>query len=368
MQQDGILQLLGQLGNDKLVLHQMGLIVGAVFLPLLVEGAYIPRGLPAQLMLDGHALGKVQMAVLVHAGTQLTLHLCQLRWCQHGDAEAVLHIAPQDGLRSPALQKGQGVGPLLPGLLLVGAAAGLLQTAQGVGPHEAAGLSAPAADRAAHPHAPLPVGDATAGTLEIAEQQRLHLVHDLLLVPRGIEGHGVQHFLLPRVLLRLMQYPAEPRRPQPLRAAGIGGVGLGQHPAGILLPQLLQHGALLQRFLVGHALQSQPEQVAVQLALGLMLKGVEQGLKFIELIAPVHETDNGVHVELGLAVGIVGLEFRTHVVVFRAVPHLIGRAAALDIFSVHISRQTASTGRRPWGCGSTPRPPPTAARRDRRPC
>ena len=245
MQQDGILQLLGQLGNDKLVLHQMGLIVGAVFLPLLVEGAYIPRGLPAQLMLDGHALGKVQMAVLVHAGTQLTLHLCQLRRCQHGDAEAVLHIAPQDGLRSPALQKGQGVGPLLPGLLLVGTAAGLLQTAQGVGPHEAAGLSAPAADRAPHPHAPLPVGDTAAGTLEIAEQQRFHFVHDLLLVPRGIKGQGVQHFLLPRVLLWLMQHAAEPRRPQALRAAGIGGVGLGQYPAGILLPQLLQHGPLL---------------------------------------------------------------------------------------------------------------------------
>ena len=165
-----------------------------------------------------------------------------------------------------------------------------------------------------------------------------------------------------------MQHAAEPRRPQALRAAGIGGVGLGQHPVGILLPQLLQHGTLLQRFLVGHALQSQPEQVAVQLALLLMLKGVEQGLEFIELIAPVHKADDGVHVELGLAVGVVGLKFRAHVVVFRAVPHLIGRAAALDIFSVHISWQTASTGRRPWGCGSTPRPPPTAARRDRRPC
>ena len=165
-----------------------------------------------------------------------------------------------------------------------------------------------------------------------------------------------------------MQHAAEPRRPQALRAAGIGGVGLGQHPAGILLPQLLQHGTLLQCFFVGHALQPQPEQVAVQLALGLMLKCVEQGLEFIELIAPVHKADDGVHVELGLAVGVVGLKFRAHVVVFRAVPHLIGRAAALDIFSVHISWQTASTGRRPWGCGSTPRPPPTAARRDRRPC
>ena len=247
----------------------------------------------------------------MHAGAQLTLHLRQLRRRQHGHAEAVLHIAPQDGLRCPALQKGQGVGPLLPGLLLVGAAAGLLQAAQGVGPHETAGLSAPAADGTTHPHAPLPVGDAAAGALEIAEQQRFHFVHQL---------------------------------------------------------QLLQHGTLLQRFFVGHALQSQPEQVAVQLALLLMLKGVEQGLKLIELIAPVYKADDGVHVELGLAVGIVGLKLRAHVVVFRAVPHLIGRAAALDIFSVHISCQTASTGRRPWGCGSTPRRPPTAARRDRRPC
>ena len=346
----------------------MGLIVGAVFLPLLMESAYIPCGLPAQLMLDGNALGEVETAVLMHAGAQLTLHLRQLRRRQHGHAEAVLHIAPQDGLRCPALQKGQGVGPLLPGLLLVGAAAGLLQTAQGVGPHETAGLSAPAADGTTHPHAPLPVGDAAAGALEIAEQQRFHFVHQLLLVPRGIKGQGVQHFLLPGILLWLMQHPAEPRRPQALRAAGIGGVGLGQHPAGIFLPQLLQHGTLLQRFFVGHALQSQPEQVAVQLALLLMLKGMEQGLEFVELIAPVHKADDGVHVELGLAVGIVGLKLRTHVVVFRAVPHLIGRAAALDIFSVHISCQTASTDRRPWGCGSTPRPPPAAARRDRRPC
>ena len=257
---------------------------------------------------------------------------------------------------------------LLPRLLLVGAAAGLLQTAQGVGLHEAAGASA-LSDGAADPHAPLTVGDAAAGPVEVLIQQRFHAIHDLLLVPRGIEDQGVQHVLLPGVLLlRLAQRPPEPRRVQALRALRIGGMRFFHHTAGIVLPQLLQYGTIRQRPAVGRALQSQPEQAAVQLALGLVLKGVKQRLEAVKLVIPVHKADDGIEIQLRLAIAVIGLELRTDVIVFRAVPHLIGRTAALDIFSVHISCQTASPGRRSVECGSTPRPPPAAARRARRPC
>ena len=140
------------------------------------------------------------------------------------------------------------------------------------------------------------------------------------------------------------------------------------HTAGIVLPQPLQYGTIRQRPMVGRAFQSQPEQVAVQLTLWLMLKGVKQGLEAVELVIPVHKADDSIEIQLRLAIAVVGLELRADVIVFRTVPYLIGRAAALDIFSVHISCQTASPGRRSVECGSTPRPPPAAARRDRRPC
>ena len=99
------MQLLCQLGDDEFVFHQMSLIVGAVFLPLLTECLHIPRSLPAQLVLNGLTFGKVQAAVFMHAGAQLPLYLCQLRRRQHGHAETVLHIAPQDQLRRSSLQK-----------------------------------------------------------------------------------------------------------------------------------------------------------------------------------------------------------------------------------------------------------------------
>ena len=87
------MQLLCQLVEGHLVLGEVRLIVGAVFGTLLPEVLRVPRGVGGGRAIRRRALGKVQAAVFVDTGTQQALRLRQLRWRQHGYAEAVLYIA-----------------------------------------------------------------------------------------------------------------------------------------------------------------------------------------------------------------------------------------------------------------------------------
>ena len=87
------MQLLCQLVKGHLVFGEVCLIVGAVFGPLLPEVFRVPRGVGGGGTIRRRALGKVQAAVFVDAGTQQALRLRQLRRRQHGYAEAVLYIA-----------------------------------------------------------------------------------------------------------------------------------------------------------------------------------------------------------------------------------------------------------------------------------
>lgn len=106
-QQQRVLQLLRQLCDGQLVFHQMLLIIRPVLLPLLPEVGRVPGRLRRGRAAHRFAAGKVQPAVLVHAGAQGALRLTELPRRQHGRAEAVLHIPPQDRLRRPALQKAE---------------------------------------------------------------------------------------------------------------------------------------------------------------------------------------------------------------------------------------------------------------------
>lgn len=69
-QQQDVLELLSQLVQRHLILSQMGLVVGAVFGPLLPEVLRVPRGGGAGGTVRRRAPGEVQAAVPVGAGTQ----------------------------------------------------------------------------------------------------------------------------------------------------------------------------------------------------------------------------------------------------------------------------------------------------------
>ena len=77
-QQQDVLQLLCQLVEGHLVLGEVCLIVGTVFGTLLLEVLRVPRRVGGGGTIRRRALGKVQAAVFVDAGTQQALRLRQL--------------------------------------------------------------------------------------------------------------------------------------------------------------------------------------------------------------------------------------------------------------------------------------------------
>ena len=373
LEQDGVLQLLGQLGEDVLVLHQARLVVRPVLLPLALEHVPLPGGLLAHIPRGQHALGKVEAAVLVVSGAQGLLRRRRLRGGEHGHPEAVLHILPQNllpGLALPQTEKKVLLPEALPALLLHRPAAGLPQAAQGIAAHQAASLFALVEDVPAGEGGPLPVGDAPPGPVEPLVEEGLHPAGELLLGAVHGEGQVIQHPLLPGILLGgVPQGPPEPQPAQVVDALTLGGLpGLGRRLEGVLPPQVLQHRPVRLRPPEHHPLQAQPEQVGVEGPAGLALEGVEQGPEPLVVIEAVHQADDGVEVQVRLAVRTVHLKVGPELVVLRPVPELVFRPAALNVFPVHISPRTAWSGPRPGGCGPTPRRPPAAARRGRRPC
>ena len=367
------MQLLGQLGEDVLVLHQARLVVRPVFLPLALEHVPLPGGLLAHVPGGQHALGKVEAAVFVVSGAQDFFGSRRLRGGKHGHPEAVLHILPQNllpGLTLAQAEKEVFLPEALPALLLHRPAAGLPQAAQGIAAHQAASLFALVEDVPAGEGGPLPVGDAPPGPLKPLVKQGLHPAGELLLGAAHRKGQVVQHPLLPGVLLgRVPQGPPEPQPAQVVDAPPLCGLpGLGRHLEGVLPPQVLQHWPLPHCPPEGHPLQTQPEQIGVEGPAGLALEGVEQGPEPLVVIEAVHQADDGVEVQVRLAVRTVHLKVGPERIVLRPVPELVFRPAALNVFPVHISPRTAWSGPRPLGCGPTPHRPPAAARRDRRPC
>lgn len=154
-----------------------------------------------------------------------------------------------------------------------GPPAGLAQAAQGVPAHQPAPLLVPVEHIPPGPGGPLAVGDAPPGAAEVAVEQGLHPVFQLLLIqPRG-KGEGVQHPPLP-VVLR----PGLPQGPlEPWHSGGCPGSPdslvppPGHGAGGVFPPQCIQLRPVLTGTAVDRPLQSQPEQVGVQLAAELAL-------------------------------------------------------------------------------------------------
>lgn len=208
------MQPLGQLGDDEPVPHQIFLEIGPVLLPLGLEGGPLPGGLSVHLPLGQHPPGEVEAAVFVAAGAQGLLRGGQLPRREHGHAETVFHIVPQHLLPGPPLAQVE------PGAFSARKISGRppLPDRRRTGPGGAGRSLAPAAPLLVPvehippgPGGPLAVGDAPPGAAEVAVEQGLHPVLDLLLVQLRGKGEGVQHSPLPVVLRPgLPQGPLEP--------------------------------------------------------------------------------------------------------------------------------------------------------------
>lgn len=307
------------------------------------------------------------------AGAQGLLRGGQLPQREHGHTEAVFHIVLQHLLPGPPLAQVEQVLFLpekLPAALFRRAAAGLAQAAQGVPAHQPAPLLVPVEHIPPGPGGPLAVGDAPPGAAEVAVEQGLHPVFQLLLIqPRG-KGEGVQHPPLPVVLRPgLPQGPLEPGTAEVVQALPDSLVPPPGHGAGgVFPPQRIQHRPVLTGTAVDRPLQSQPEQVGVQLAAELALEGVEQGLEAAEVVVVMDQADDRVEIQVGPALRVEGVEIRADAVVLRPVPHLVVCTAGLNVLPVHLRLRTGGPGPRPGGCGSTPRRPPAGAQRGQRPC
>ena len=205
---------------DQPVLHQVVVVVGAVFRPLLLDGLGVPGGVGAAGGFGRFAPGEVETAVLVRAGAQLPLRLGQLRRRQHGHAEAVGDVAAEDRLGSDAPEEGQQAGP---GQLTAASGRGAGQTAKGVGTDETGAL-APVQQAAACEGRPLAVGDGAAGTVHIAVEGGLHRLGELGFGGGRRQRQRVEKAALP-VILRggKAQHPAAPGPAQGGQGAGLGG-------------------------------------------------------------------------------------------------------------------------------------------------
>lgn len=307
------------------------------------------------------------------AGAQGLLRGGQFPRREHGHAEAVFHIVPQHLLPGPPLAQVEQVLFLpekFPAVLLCRTTAGPAQAAQGVPSHQPAPLLVPVEHIPPGPGGPLAVGDAPPGAAEVAVEQGLHPVLDLLLVQLRGKGEGVQHPPLPVVLRPgLPQGPLEPGTAEVVQALPDSLVPPPGHGAGgVFPPQPVQRRPVPTGTAVNRPLQAQPEQVGVQLAAELALEGVEQGLEAAEVVVVMDQADDRVEVQVGPALRVEGVEVGADAIVLRPVPHLVVCPAGLDVLPVHLRLRTGGPGPRPGGRGSTPRQPPVGARRGRRPC
>ena len=319
------MQLLCQLVEGHLVLGEVRLIVGAILGPLLPEVLCVPRGVGSGGAIRRRTLGKVQAAVFVDAGTQQALGFHQLRRRQHGYAEAVLYIAAQNRLRCASLQKRQE----LRRLSCTAAAVRVGQRPQRVGLDET--HTAALCQGAPRPCRPLAVGDAAPRPAEVPVQQLLRPVDQLLLIQLGGEGQLVQQGGLPVVLrMGLPQYPGCPDAAQRRDLPGVAALtALRQQAAGVLPPQRLQRRTAGGLLFIDGVLQPQPENVAVQPALRLLLKGMEHGLEAGKVVVPAGKTHHRVQVQLRVAALVEGRLLRLHIVAPCAVPDLVDRPAVL---------------------------------------
>ena len=184
---------------------------------------------------------------------------------------------------------------------------------------------------APRPRRPLAVGDAAPRPAEVPVQQLLRPVDQLLLIQLGGEGQLVQQGRLP-VVLR-MGLPQHPGRPDPAQRRDLPGVaGLTAHcqqTAGVLPPQRLQCRTAGRFLFVDGVFQPQPEDVAVQPALRLLLKGVEHGLEAGKVVVPAGKPHHRVQIQLRVAALVEGGLLRLHIVASCAVPDLVDRPAVL---------------------------------------
>ena len=264
LQQQGVLQFLGELGDCQTVLQKVFLIVRPIFLPLPPKVFRIPGGVCTDGMLRRRSSGKVQPAVPVYPRAQLPLCLRQLGGRQHGRAEAVLHIAPQDGLRGLALEEAQqahGLSGAAPGVFTRVAPA---QSPESVGPDQA-DAAALADDAPPGEGRPLAVGNAAAGPAKECKQQFLRSIYDFLLVPPRVKFQGRQHLPQPRVLgLLSCEDVAGPGGPEALSTfPRVLGMGPGQSPLGIFPSQTRQGRPRFPGPGKHRMLHAQPEHVRI---------------------------------------------------------------------------------------------------------
>ena len=360
LQQEGVVQLLGQAGDGQPVLGQLRLVIGAVLLPLAAELLRVPRGLRAGRALGRRAVGNVQAAVLVDAGAQGALHVRQLGGRQQRYAEAVLHIAPQDRLRRAPLQKAEQRG-LLQSARTACAAAQRPQTVGTHEPHAAGGVPL-----SPDPCRPLAVGGAAARPAEVGIEDLLRPADELRL--RGLQGRGdVRQHRDERLVTGLSQHLLRPRTAQRAVGHALGGRRVSQQHPGVGRPQVGQDRALLRPAEEHRVLQHQEEHVGVQPLLHGAVEVIQKRAEQVEAVVPPGQTQHRVAVQIGIAAAVEHQQLRLGVIGAAAVPDLILCPAGLYVLSVHISR-TARPARRPWAGAPTPRPPPAAARRARTPC
>ena len=103
----------------------------------------------------------------------------------------------------------------------------------------------------------------------------------------------------------------------------------GGETAGVLPPQRLQRRTAGRFLFVDGVFQPQPEDVAVQPALRLLLKGMEHGLEAGKVVVPAGKTHHCVQIQLRVAALVEGGLLRLHIVASRAVPDLVDRPAVL---------------------------------------
>ena len=328
------MQLLGELGNGQAVAGEIRLIVCPILLPLAAKILRVPRGVPAYGALGRIAAGEVQAAIAMHACAQSALRLRKLSGGEHGGAEAVLHIAAQDGLRRLTLQKAQQAQGLSPSAAAFGRAAAP-QRPQGIGT-EKADAAALSHDAASGKGRPLAVGDAAAGAAKEAKQQLLRAFDDLLLRPRRRKRQCRKQLPQLGVLRRLPQYVLRPDGAQSCPAlSGIAAAGLRGHAPEIRQTQRLQRRTLLCAAGKHGMLQTQPENIRIQRPLGLLLKPVEHGLKMRKVIAAIGQPHDRVPIQLGLALPVKDCLTGLEIIASGAVPDLVIGTALQQFLPIH---------------------------------
>ena len=112
---------------------------------------------------------------------------------------------------------------------------------------------------------------------------------------------------------------------------------------GIIPAQGLKNRPFLPLFFKDSVLKTKPEQSLVDVGILFCLKASKELFYLRIIIMPAHGPDNGVPIEIGSRVCVIGLEIRRKVVDSRGVPYDVFRSSSLKVVYLdHFSSKTSA--------------------------